>query len=478
MCGIFGIISKRTQVSLDIYNALLIQQHRGQDAAGILVLNKNNVFLKKGGKGKLVYEVFKHHDLKKLAGNLGIGHVRYPTTEKKSDAQPFYNNFSGIGLAHNGHIINEQQLRKKLREKSIYCDSDCDAETLLNVFSYFFLREKGNVKERCFKSLEKLMSSVLGSYSVVSVIRGVGLLAFRDPYGIRPLVYGKRESAYAFASETIALEQLEFSDYKVLKPGEAVFVDRYLNVESRLVKQQGHRHCMFEWVYFSRATSSLEGVKINSVRARLGAELATLYKKSHAYKRLKQKGLEKMIIVSPVPETARPAAILFSEKAGYKYKDALEKNRYAGRLFIKPSQKIREKETLMSIVPIKEIVDGKIVFIIDDSIVRGTTLRKMIYTLKKYGARQVHVFITCPPLKYPCDYGIDFHKSTELIAHNKSVDEITTEIGADSLTYMSMEGLVNAIGMPREELCLACLNNEYPTERNLNKNVLNQVFDY
>lgn len=476
MCGIIGIISKKNQVSLDIYNALLIQQHRGQDAAGILTLNKNEVLLKK--EGGLVYEVFKQHDLEKLAGNLGIGHVRYPTTEKKKDAQPFYNNFSGIGLVHNGHIINERQLREKLEEKKIYCDSDCDAETLLNVFSYFFLQEKGHAKERCFKSLEKLMSSVLGAYSVVSVIQGAGLLAFRDPYGIRPLVYGKRDFAHAFASETIALEQLDFTDIRNLEPGEAVFVDKNLNLESRIIAQKGHRHCMFEWVYFSRATSNLERIKINSVRARLGAELARLYKEGKTSKRLEQKGFEKMIIVSPVPETARPAAIVFSEKSGYKYKDALEKNRYAGRLFIKPNQEVREKETLMGIVPIREIVKGKIVFIVDDSIVRGTTSKRMIQTLRKYGASEVHLFITCPPLKYPCDYGIDFHQATELIAHDKSIAEIATAIGADSLTYMSIAGLANAIGLPKEQLCLACLNNEYPTKRKHPKMTLNKIFGY
>jgi amidophosphoribosyltransferase len=476
MCGIIGVISKESRASFDAYNGLLELQHRGQDAAGIFALSKSGKISLKKENG-LVHNIFNQTDLENLVGNIAIGQVRYPTTTEKKDAQPFYSGIGGVALAHNGHILNEGQLREKLREKDIYCDSDCDAETLLNVFSYFYLKEKGSSKEKSFNALKSVMKVVLGSYSVVSVTRndGGGLLAFRDPHAIRPFVYGKKDSAYAFASESIALKQLGFQDIKNVEPGEAIFIDNHLNIESRIIDQKEPKHCYFEYVYFSRATSEVEKRSVNKVRANLGKELARSHKLSDLYKTLNGSD-PKEVITSPVPETARPSGIVFAEEMGYTYKDCLEKRRYSGRNFIKPDQKLREKEANTVFVPIKEVIKGKVLHLIDDSIVRSTTSSALIKGVRECNPKAIHFYSTCPPLRYPCNYGIDFHKKGELIAYNKTPEEIAKVIGADSLTYMNLGGLLRSIGLPKKYLCLDCINGEHPTAQKISDSYLKKIF--
>lgn len=347
----------------------------------------------------------------------------------------------------------------------------------MNVFSDFYLKEKGSSKEKSFNALKSVMKVVLGSYSVVSIIRGGdgGFLAFRDPHAIRPLIYGKKNSDYAFASESIALEKLGFSNFKDVEPGEAIFIDKNLNLESRIIDQREPKHCMFEYVYFSRATSRIENRSVNKVRGNLGNELARSHKLSDLYKRLKEYDPEE-IIASPVPETARPSNILFAEKTGYNPKDCLEKRRYSGRNFIKPDQELREKEANTVFVPIKEVVKGKIIHLIDDSIVRSTTSSALIKAVRACKPKEIHFYSTCPPLRHPCNYGIDFHDEKELIAYNKTPEEIAKIIRADSLTYMNIGGLLRSIGLPKKHLCLACINGEYPTEQKLSDSYLKKIF--
>jgi amidophosphoribosyltransferase len=459
MCGIIGIITQDHAVSYDLYNGLLDLQHRGQDTAGIFTETQASIFLKKGTG--LVHEIFREENLEKMEGNIGIAQVRYPTTVGKVDSQPFYCDYMGIAMAHNGHVLNDKLVRLKLAEKRIFCDSDCDAETILKLFAYYFNQFSGTIVERCFQSVEKCMSVLLGSYSVVAVIRNEGLFVFRDPHAIRPLVYGKIEQGYAFSSESIAIESLLLGPLENVLPGEAIFIDNELTMTKKLIKPLSRRHCMFEWVYFSRATSRIENINVNMVRGNLGKKLAELYMESPVYERLNQD--EGKIIVAAVPETSRPSAVVFSRRTGYEYKDVLEKNRFIGRIFIKPSETRRRSEVASKIKAIPEVIKDKIVLLIDDSIVRGTTSRGIIEKIRSKGAKEVHLLSTCPPLINPCHYGVDFPTRQELIANGRTIEEVAQYIGANSLFYMTPEKLYEAIGLPEDSLCKACIDNQYPT---------------
>jgi amidophosphoribosyltransferase len=460
MCGVIGIISSNKNVAYDLYNGLLDLQHRGQDTAGLFIDNHTQVHLVKN-RGT-VAEVFHQEVLASLEGKCGVAQVRYPTTKGIHDPQPFYDSTGGIGVAHNGHIVNESDIREALEEKRIYTDSDCDAETILNLFSYYFNSSKqSSAKEKCFESVSKVMSVLLGSYSVIAVIRGEGLFVFRDPHGIRPLVYGKSKDCWAFASESVAIESIVDDVYNV-KCGEAIFVDSQLQMESRIIDSQTPQHCMFEWIYFSRATSIIEGIGVNRARGNLGKRLAEIYKESPLYQNL-QESSEK-IIVAPIPETSRPAAVVFAERIGAEYKDVLEKNRFIGRIFIKPNETIRQHEVAANVRAIEDVVKGKIVFLVDDSIVRGTTSKGIIQKIRNRGAKEVHFFSTCPPLINPCHYGVNFPTKEELITFtNDSPEAIARQINADSVTYMTVEKLPVCLRMPLEELCTACLGGKNPT---------------
>lgn len=434
MCGIIGVLEKTDYAPQMTLESLMSIQHRGQDSCGILYHNEN-VILKKGVG--LVTDVFSNWNAQR--SRAAIGHVRYPTigTDPARDAQPFYVNYPyGLGLCHNGNVANYYELKEELYQKKRRLLSQCDGELLLNVFA------EELIDNDVLQAVENVMERVLGSYSAVSVLadKKGKLIVFRDPWGIRPLVFGARDGRGMAASESVALDKFELPARDVC-PGEVIILDGD-NVERNQLRKERNAHCMFEWVYFSRPDSIIEGKSVYEARLELGKNLC----------------LESDIdVVIPVPDTARPAALGFSEQYGLKHREGLIKNRYAGRSFIMATQEKRQ-QAVSKLNVIKSEVRGKKVALIDDSIVRGTTSRKIVSLIRNAGAREVHLFSSCPPLLYPCFYGIDFPSKRELIA---SRGEIST-IGADSVTYQTMDGLRKAIGL--EDLCMACLNGEYPVE--------------
>lgn len=459
MCGVIGNISKGKKVSDEIKKGLIHLQHRGYETAGILTSSEQIHLVK--GLGN-VDSVLSGKNLEELVGDIGIGHVRYTTTAKAGDAQPFFSDYGSIGLAHNGHIINRKEIRKCLKEKGIYFDSvDCDAEEILRLFSYFYFNQGETFCERIENSLRKTMETLIGSYSVVAVIHDKGLLGFKDPLGIRPLSYGERLKdskivSCAFASESIALKKLGYGNIREVEPGTFIFIDKDLNKHEKGVLRRGKKTCMFEYVYFSRATSKIDGVSVNGVRYNLGEELAILFKQKYP-------DLSKdETIVMPVPETAYPAAISFSKNTGFDFKLGFEKTRAVGRLFLRPNQQERESSTEINLETFDEIINGKRVVVIDDSIVRGTTSKKIVEMIKTAGAKEVYFCSSCPRIPYSCFYGIDTPTQKELVAFDKTDEEISKIIGAPVL-YNTIDGLVRAIGKPKQEICLACLNGDYPT---------------
>tara|TARA_Y100000310_G_scaffold308996_1_gene352652 strand:+ start:8687 stop:10081 length:1395 start_codon:yes stop_codon:yes gene_type:complete len=445
LCGIIGIISKE-DIAHRLYYGLNSLQHRGQDSSGILVLNKESMFLKK--KCRLVKDLLRKSDFPKMKGNIGIGHTRYPTAgcSPTDDAHPFIINYKPlIGIAHNGNLTNYNDLKARLKKKGVFFHSTSDAEAILNIFATKF-ENSGDI----FEAFKGLVEEINGSYSVVMAIQGHGLIAFRDPNGFRPLILGKDKSSYIFASESVALDVLGFNIVGELKPGELIYIDENLKTKSEVIKTRCHTHCMFEWVYFARPDSIIEDKSVYEARLNLGRELAKTWKNKN------------IDVVIPVPDTSRTAGLTFAESLGLKYREGLIKNRYVGRTFIMPSQKERDGAVKMKLNPILHEIKGERIALIDDSIVRGTTSKNIVKLVKDAGAKEVHLISTCPPIKYPCFYGIDMPTREELIAANASVEEITKIINADSLTYQSLEGLKNAIGLP--DMCTACLTGEYPTK--------------
>jgi len=449
MCGIIGFIGRR-EVSEDIYNGLLSLQHRGQDAAGITTFDGEQFHaIKEAG---LVSDVFSKDSLKKLKGGLGIGHVRYPTvgTILKQDAQPFHTLLpSLISIAQNGNLVNYKQLKNDMLKQNEEVYSTCDAELILKFLAKEVAKEKSYDSEAFFAATKRMMERLNGSYSVIGMT-SKALFAFRDPCGIRPLVLGRKEDGYGISSETAALEILGYKIERDLKPGEMVFIDKGLELKSRVLKTTREAHCMFEWVYFARTDSSIEDIGVYEARMNLGRELAREWK---------NRGIEVDVVI-PVPDTARPSALSFAEELGLRYTEGFIKNRYIQRTFIMANQERRDSAIKLKLNPIIKEVKGKRVALIDDSLVRGTTSKKIIKLLRDVGAKEVHFLLTCPPLKSPCFYGIDMSTKKELAAANMSVEEIRKAIVADSLTYQTMEGLRRAIGVP---LCTACLDSDYPT---------------
>ncbi len=444
MCGIVGIVGKKgkgkkkrkrkgnaPQMALE---SLMSIQHRGQDSCGILYYHQD-VTLKKGVG--LVSEVFSHWNAQN--SHAAIGHVRYPTigTNPARDAQPFYVNYPhGLGLSHNGNITNYYELREELAKKRRRLQSQCDGELLLNVFA------EELINNDIYQAVENVMDRVLGSYSAVSLLADEKgrIVVFRDPWGIRPLVFGCNNNWFLAASESVALDKVGM-DAHTVNPGELMILDGE-DIERTQLRKEPSSHCMFEWVYFSRADSIIEGRSVYETRLELGRNL-----------NLEQK----VDVVIPVPDTARPAALGFAEAHGLPYREGLIKNRYAGRSFIMATQKKRE-HAVSKLNVIKSEIKGKRIALIDDSIVRGTTSRKIVSLIRSAGAKEVHLFSSCPKIVYPCFYGIDFPSKKELIASRGEVDTI----GADSVTYQSLNGLQKAIGLP--DLCMACLNGDYPVE--------------
>lgn len=443
MCGIVGVTGEPAPVQ--VYKGLLALQHRGQDSAGIACTYGNRIALVKAPG--LVQQVFDTRTLGSLKGEFGIGHVRYATigASLNLDAQPFTDRKGLVTLAYNGNIVNYEELAAQFTGS---LQSTCDAEVLTEILGRAFAAER--TLEGIFKGVGEVMDKANGSYSAVALVAGLGLLAFRDPRAIKPLVMGQKGREHAFASETNALDAIGFSRVRDLAPGEAVLVGLDREVHVRQVRPGRPAHCMFEWVYFARPDSTLDGRSVYEARFELGRQLAALYGN-------KKEGGE---VVVAVPDTSRTAAQALSEETGIPCREGLIKNRYIARTFIMATQVARENAVDVKLNPIAAVLDGKKALLVDDSIVRGTTARKILRLVRK-GAKSVHMLVTCPPIRHPCFYGIDFPVRDELVANGKSEEEIRKELELDGLTYMNIEGLRKAIGLPG--LCTACLDGRYPT---------------
>jgi amidophosphoribosyltransferase len=446
-CGVIGIHDKEGNVAENIFYGLMALQHRGQESAGIALTTGNGgLYLRK--EMGLVAEALSLTELSMLKSRFGIGHVRYSTVGKSSltDAQPF--NLDSTALAYNGTIVNYVELKEKLRKSGVYFTSTSDAELLLNILLREF-RETGDF----FDALSELSKSVEGAYSAVCLTGDEKILIFRDPLGFKPLCFGETDSAFIGASESVAVDMLGGKLVSDVKPGEAILISDS-GVERKCFMRTGKRaYCMFEFVYFSRPDSVIEGRSVYDVRLRLGINLAKTY------------GGDDADVIVPVPDTSRPAAEGMARYTGLPVAEGLIKNRYIHRTFIMPKQDLRENAVRVKLNPLRSVLKNKKIILIDDSIVRGTTVRNIIQMIRRAGAKEVHVRITCPPIISPCFYGIDIATHRELIASKRSVEEICKIIGADSLGYQTIENLVDAIGISRENLCLACLTGEYPTPK-------------
>ncbi|MDH4210315.1 MAG: amidophosphoribosyltransferase [candidate division WOR-3 bacterium] len=456
MCGIIGLTGKERAIDR-IYPALLALQHRGQDAAGAATF-ENGFQLKKGNG--LVFSVFNSKNIERLNGNTGIGHVRYPTVGAGSaeDAQPFIITTPyGIALAHNGNLVNFFELKKDLVENELrYLNSNCDAEVILNLLSVELTRMdlKNLPPEKLFSALRRVYDKLIGSYAVVSIIANKGLLAFRDPKGIKPLIMGSDDSSFCFASESVALDLLGYQEMTDVKPGQAVFIDRDNNLHVDQVAASDAAACIFEYVYFARPDSIIDGIGVYEARLRLGEELGKV---------CKQEGI-KPDVVMPIPDTARGAALMVADILGVRHREGLIKNRYIHRTFIMPTQEKRIEAVRLKLNPIKPEIKGKDVLLIDDSIVRGNTSREIISLVRSVGVRKVYYASYSPPLRFPCVYGIDMQTRGEFIARDKSIEDIRRSINADALVYQTTEGLIKGVGAGSRGFCTACFTGVYPTE--------------
>ncbi len=447
-CGVFGIYSFAGKgVAHDVYMGMMNLQHRGQDSAGAATSDGREISVVR--ELGFVGSVLRQENLSKLPGHVGIGHVRYPTIGAGGveDTQPFESEVGGrrFALAHNGNISNYGRVRKIMEQSGSKFCSSCDAELLLIAFVEAYRK-----KPDLFAAAASMMKKVDGAYSVVLISDDGTLVAFRDPHSIRPLCFGRSEDRIVFASESVALDIINCKLQGDLEPGEVVVVNKD-GVRRKIVAGEGARHCMFEYVYFSRPDSKLDGKWVYEVRHNLGRMLA-------------KAAPVKADVVVAVPDTARSAVEGYSMESGIPVAEGLIKNRYIGRTFIMPSQKKRDDAVRIKLNAVRHIIEGKRVVLIDDSIVRGTTSGPIVRLIREAGAAEIHLRITCPPIIGPCFYGIDLPNYKELIAAQKSVDEIRKFVGADSLFYQSVDDLVKAIGMKRGELCLGCVTEEYPTQ--------------
>ena len=447
-CGAFGIYSfTGKDVAHDIYMALMNLQHRGQDSAGASTSDGKKISTVRGLG--FVSEVLNAGAIATLPGHVGIGHVRYPTIGAggAEDAQPFMAEANGkkFALAHNGNISNYGRARKAMETGGVAFCSTCDAELILAEFVSQYKKTPDY-----FEAAAALMKTLDGSFSVVFITDSGDLVAFRDPHAIRPLCWGRDDEKIVFASESVALDIIKCPLSGDVAPGEVIVVSKG-EVKRKIVAGDKPRHCMFEYVYFSRPDSKIDGKWVYEVRHSLGRALA-------------KAAPVKADVVVAVPDTARSAVEGYSQESGIPVAEGLIKNRYIGRTFIMPSQKKREDAVRIKLNAVRHIMEGKRVVLIDDSIVRGTTMGPIVTLVRDAGAKEVHLRITCPPIMAPCFYGVDIPTYKELIATRKSVDEIRKAVGADSLVYLTMDGLVKSIGMKKEELCTGCLDEVYPTE--------------
>ncbi len=443
-CGVFGIFAPGTQVARLTYFGLYALQHRGQESAGIAVTDGERIHCHK--EMGLVSQVFDEDILQKLPGYIGIGHTRYSTTGSSvlCNAQPIVidTHFGPLAVAHNGNIINTRALRQRLESEGVRFQSTNDSEVIARCIGSL---HKGDI----VRAVRETMAEVEGAYSVV-VLTPTQILAFRDPNGIRPLcVAGLNDGDYVVSSETCALNVVGGRLIKELDPGELIVIDHEGMTEYPPLFNERPAMCMFEFIYLARPDSNIYGRSLHAVRRRMGHELWN------------EAPCDANIVI-PVPDTGIPAAIGFSEAARIPFSEGLIKNRYIGRTFIEPDQRMRELGVRMKLSTLKENLAGRKVVMVDDSIVRGTTTGQIVKLIREAGATQVHVRISSPPVRWPCFYGIDMADRKDLIAAKKSIEEIREHIGADSLGYLSLKGSLKAIGMPRDKFCHACFSGDYP----------------
>lgn len=452
-CGIVGIHSKDTSrnVSSFVYYGLYALQHRGQESAGIATFNSEKGLNYYCGMG-LITDVFKDYEIHNLEGNIAIGHVRYSTTgqSRLENSQPFVTDFDDgfIAMAHNGDIVNSGELRNELIAEGYEFKSDTDSE----VICYMLKKEYYDNKNSIIDAIEAVSKKLVGSYALVILVNGE-LYGVRDPMGIKPLAVAKKADDYILASETVAFDVVNAKYIRDIVPGEVVYFkdDEIQSHMLEIADDYGLSHCMFEYVYFARPDSTIDGINVYQTRLNIGEQLHKLYPIDADF-------------VIPVPDSSIPAAIGYSRASGIPYGEGLIKNRYVGRTFIMPTQEERELAVRLKLNPINEAIKGKKIILIDDSIVRGTTSKKLLDLVKESEPAEIHFLVGCPPVVAPCFYGVAMATKKELIAANYSIEEIKEQLDIDTLGYITLDALIDAIGMPAEDLCLGCLNEEYPTE--------------
>lgn len=467
MCGLIGIVSRQSVAQI-IYDSLLVLQHRGQDSAGIVVSDGKKLCLRKDN-GQ-VSDVFHTKHMLQLVGNMGIGHVRYPTAgcSSSAEAQPFYvNSPYGITLAHNGNLTNVDKLKQELYQSDLrHINTESDSEVLLNVLAHE-LHKSGSLNlsvDDIFTAVSETHKRIEGAYAVVAMLTGKGIIGFRDPHGIRPVVYGKRDTGegveYMIASESVALQASGFELVSDLNPGEAIYIDADNNVH---LKQCTQNHalnpCIFEFVYLARPDSIIDDIYVYKARLRMGVKLSE--------KILREMPNHDIDVVIPIPDTSRPAAIELAYHLGVKFREGFIKNRYIGRTFIMPGQKLREQSVRRKLNAIDIEFKGKTVLLVDDSIVRGTTSKQIIQMARDAGAKKVYIASAAPAVRYPNVYGIDMPAVEELVAHNRNDTEIAERIGADWLIYQDLDDLIDAVQKGNrdiKEFDCSCFNGKYITK--------------
>jgi len=477
MCGIIGIFAQQS-VNQSLYDGLTVLQHRGQDAAGIVTSDGDRLCMRKDNG--LVRDVFHTRHMLGLEGNMGIGHVRYPTAgcDSRSEAQPFYvNSPFGVALGHNGNLTNAMELQKELfRDDLRHLNTNSDSEVLLNIFAHE-LHQSSSLQlgpQDIFKAVSAVHKRVKGAYSVVALIVGQGILAFRDPYGIRPLIYGSRNTAkgpeHIVASESVALDVLGYDVVRDVAPGEAIFIDMQGTVHTQQCAEKNQTSpCIFEFVYMARPDSLMDGISVHKTRLRTGVYLGKKIKHEWAGTRID--------VVIPIPDTSRTSAIQLAKQLKVTYREGFIKNRYIGRTFIMPGQEERKRSVRRKLNPIDLEFKGKNVLLVDDSIVRGTTSSQIIKMARDAGAKRVYFASAAPPVRYPNVYGIDMPSPSELVAHNRNSEEICNEIGADKLIYLDLKDLVKAAHKGNKEITqfdTSCFNGEYITA-DIDKNYLEMI---
>ncbi len=443
-CGVFGVFGLEDASKLT-YFGLYALQHRGQESAGIVSSDGRSIHEHRGMG--LVHDIFNEQILSGLHGHISVGHVRYSTTGSSilKNAQPFIVSHGGefFAIAHNGNLVNAGEIRRDLERKGSIFQTTMDSETIVHLLIQ-------NIKQGMKEALVSALSRVEGAYSCVLMTRKE-LIAFRDPNGFRPLCIGLLDGGYIVASETCALDLVEAAFLREVNPGEVLIINEHGLQSFGPVKNSRKTFCIFEYIYFSRPDSSIFGQNVYKVRKRLGKRMALECKVRADF-------------AMPLPDSGNYAAVGFCQESGIPLEMGIIRNHYVGRTFIEPAQTMRDFGVRVKLNPVKELLNRKRVIVIEDSIIRGTTSKMRIKALRDAGAREIHMVVSCPPHRYPCYYGIDFSDRGELIACNHSVEEIMDFIGLDSLCYLSLSGMLQAVGPNKNNFCLACFNGDYPIE--------------